>query len=125
VITVSWRGKAVSENRRHVLRDGRLSASREYEAFVEELALAIMAEARRQAGVRIYESMSLIAQLSIGPRMDGQNLLKPICDAIQRSGVLANDRNLRHRALLPDQRHKQGEEDSIMLHLYELEGKGD
>lgn len=134
MISIIWRGRAVSENERHAMRWVReptasgvtlekpvIQAKREYEAFVRDLAYAIMGEARRQAGVKRYESLSLIVQLCIGPEMDGQNLLKPICDAIQRSKILTNDRNIRHRTMLPDERHPQGQTDTVLLSLYELE----
>lgn len=134
MISVIWRGRAVSENERHAVRWIRratatgvtlerpaIKAKREYEAFVSDLAYTIMGEVRRQATVKRYSSLSLLVQLEIGPEMDGQNLLKPICDAIQRSRILVNDRNIRHRAMLPDERHPPGEVDTIHLMLYELE----
>ena len=134
MITIVWRGYVESENERHAMRwvtrtakDGSrvtapvIAPKREYQAFVRNLATTIMAEARRQAGIRKYRSLSLVVQCSIGPLLDGQNLLKPICDAVERSGVLDNDRHLGHRLMLPDERHPKGETDTILLNLYELE----
>ncbi len=134
MISVIWRGRAVSENERHAVRWIRkpdvtgvtleqpaIKAKREYERFVRNLAYAIMGEARRQAGIKRYASLSLLVQLEIGPEMDGQNLLKPICDAIQHSKILANDKNIGLRVMLPDERHPQGEPDTIHLMLYQLE----
>ncbi len=129
MISVRWQGFIVSENRRHAMRikvghagESRavISPQREYQAFVANLATTIMAEGRRQGGVRRYSSLSLLVQCSIGPKVDGQNLLKPICDAVQRSRLLTNDRNIRHRSMLPDERHAEGKVDTIWLSLYEL-----
>ncbi len=134
IISVIWSGFVESENQRHAMRwitrtakdGGRVTApviapKREYQAFVQNLAAAIMAAARRQAGVRRYVSLGLLVQCTIGPQLDGQNLLKPICDAIQRSRILANDRNIGLRVMLPDERHPQGEADTIHLMLCQLE----
>lgn len=135
MIGVFWRGYVESENERHAMRwitrtsnDGTrvtapvIAPKREYQAFVRNLATTIMAEARRQVGVKKYQSLSLVVLCTIGQQLDGQNLLKPICDAVQRSGVLANDRNIRHRTMLPDERHGSGEPDTIWLALYDLQG---
>jgi hypothetical protein len=135
VIRILWRGYAWSENQRHALRWIRtrrsttatpaIVAKREYEIFVQDLATAIMAEARRQVGVRRFQSLSVVVQCTIGQAMDGQNLLKPICDAIQRSKILLNDRNIQHRTMLPDERHGSDEPDTIWLALYELREASD
>lgn len=134
MISILWQGYVWSENERHALRWIRtrrsatvmpvIAAKREYQAFVQDLATAIMAQDRRQVGVRRFSSLSMMAQCTIGPDMDGQNLLKPICDAIQRSRILLNDRNIRHRTMVPDERHPPGETDTILLQLYELAEAG-
>ena len=113
-LTVTWTGKAVSVNRWHVVRRGRIAASREYETFIDSLAWAIKAETSVK-----WAALNLTMQCDVGPLMDDHNLLKPVCDAIERSGLLANDREIRHRILLPATRHKRGRMDTIRLELKE------
>ena len=128
MIAVTWSGKAVSENRRlgirYISRTDRLGRrrkvatiqpTREYEEFVENLAYAIKGEI---AATR-WKAANMIVQCDVGPLMDDHNLLKPIADAVERSGLLANDRELKTRLFFPATRHKRGELDRINLYLME------
>ncbi len=113
-MTVTWTGKAVSVNKWHVVRRGRIAASREYETFITSLAWAIKAAIPEQ-----WAALDLTMQCDVGPLMDDHNLLKPVCDAVERSGLLANDREIKHRHLMPATRHKRGQPDTIRLELKE------
>ncbi len=115
MITVTWTGKAVSVNRWHVVRRGRIAASREYETFIDSLAWVIRAETVGNQ----WEALDMTMQCEVVPLVDDHNLLKPVCDAIQRSGLLADDREIKHRHLLPARRHKRGLADTIHLELEE------
>ena len=88
---IEWSGKLVSENRRHVIRNGRIYAGREYEAFVRSLAWTIRSSTQ-QATPLAHPKVELIVRTK--RRIDKQNILKPVCDAIERAGLVDNDRNL-------------------------------
>lgn len=126
-MTIHWTGKVVSVNQWHALRwiyekgsrtkkKPVIAATKEYEEFINSLSATI-------AGVAFIERMidqpavDLRIQCSLGPRMDDQNLLKPICDAIERSGVVKNDRNIGIKTIVPGERHKQGQDDHIWLFI--------
>ena len=114
-LTVTWTGKAVSVNRWHVVRKGRIAASREYETFIDSLAWTIKGAAISTR----WAALDLTMQCDVGPLMDDHNLLKPVCDAIERSGLLGDDREIKDRHLLPATRHKRGHPDTIRLELKE------
>ena len=119
MIIVTWTGKAITVNKWHGIRYAKgkpyISPTREYETFIDSLAWAIRAE---RVGKQ-WEALDLTMQCEVGPLMDDHNLLKPVCDAIQCSGLLADDREIRHRHLLPARRHKRGQPDTIHLELEE------
>ena len=118
MITVTWTGKAVSVNKWHVVRRGRISPSREYEEFIDSLAWAI------RAGVcgclMPWPALDLTMSCELGPLADDQNLLKPVCDAIERSRLLENDRDIRRKIIEPATRHKRGQPDTIAMCLTEV-----
>ena len=116
MITVTWTGKAISVNKWHVVRRGRISPSREYEEFIDSLAWAIRAE---MAGNQ-WKALDLTMSCELGPLADDQNLLKPVCDAIERSGLLENDRDIKRKVIEPATRHKRGQPDTIAMCLKEV-----
>ena len=123
MITVTWTGKAVSVNKWHVVRRGRIAASREYEEFIDSLAWAIVAEAPKGPDWTVgpgWKALNLTMECRVGPLMDDQNLLKPVCDAIERSGLLENDRDIKRKVIEPATRHKRGQPDTITMYLMEV-----
>ncbi len=118
MITIKWTGKAVSVNKWHVVRRGRISPSREYEEFIDSLAWAIRA---KMVGppCTAWHALDMTMACDIGPLVDDQNLLKPVCDAIQRSKLLENDREIRRKVIEPATRHKRGQPDTIVIQLEE------
>ena len=123
MIIVTWTGKAVSVNKWHAIRyvknKPRIVPTREYETFIDSLAWAIKADIPEWAEPP-WEALNLTMRCEVGPLMDDHNLLKPVCDAIQRSGLLADDKNIQHRHLLPAHRHKRGQPDTIHLEMEEV-----
>jgi len=116
MIAVKWTGKAVSVNKWHMVRAGRIYASNEYKQFIESLAWAIKGE----SGCRVYRKISLIIHVTLNNRMDHHNLIKPVCDAIEQSGIIMNDKNIEDIRLRPAERHRQGEKDEIILMISEI-----
>ena len=124
MIVIRWTGHVVTDNERHALRwvwkNGVKvqvqSPKREYQQFVEDLSMLVMAEARRHGYINL-PSVSLRMQCHLGPQHDDQNLLKPVCDAIERGGVVANDRDIGYKVIVPATRHAKGKLDEILLLL--------
>jgi len=117
MLTVFWKGKAISENRRHVIRNGKISASREYEKFIDGLAWTIRAEAKGQR----YKRLDIAIDSKVNAWVDHQNLCKPICDAVQRSGLIENDKMIGNIWMQEAKRHKKGELDEIWLYFTRME----
>jgi len=115
MITIKWTGKAVSVNKWHMVRAGRIFASPEYEKFIDSIAFTIKAT----AGNTKYDKISLIIHVNINNRMDHHNLIKPICDGIQRSGIIDDDKNIGYVSLLPAERHSQVKLDEIIIMIRE------
>lgn len=117
MITIRWQGKAVSVNRWHVIRGKRIYASKEYEGFINGLSMQIRAE----GGTRQLRGISsLLICACLWKMRDKQNLLKPICDALERSGLIKNDRDIEHIHMLPAEEHKRDELDEIHLFITEV-----
>lgn len=112
MICAVWRGKAVSVNNWHVIRKGRIYASKEYEAFISSIAWAIKVECQQSLG-----HVNLLISSSLNRSFDHHNLSKPICDAIERAGVVENDRNIGIVTLWPPERHKRNEIDEIRIFI--------
>ena len=112
-MTILWQGKVVTENRWHVVRNGRIAASREYEKFIDGLAWTIKAECRDTKLERIDH---LWLDFQIGAKIDKQNLLKPICDALKRSGLIEDDNHqIGYITLLPAAPRQKTDQDMIWL----------
>ncbi len=118
MISVTWTGKAVSVNKWHVVRQGRIYPSREYEEFIDSLSWAIVAAWGRPWVP--WDVLDLTMQCDIGPLVDDQNLLKPVCDAVERSGLLQNDRDIKRKIINLATRHKRGQPDTITMCLMEV-----
>ena len=116
MITVEWKGKAVSVNRWHVVRKGRIYPSNEYESFIDDLAKTVMAFCRRK-----LTRPDVLIVTTVGKMFDHHNLTKPILDALQRGGALENDRDVGKITLMPPARHKRGELDEIRIYMLEAD----
>ena len=117
MLAVFWKGKVITENRRLVIRNGKICPSREYENFIDGLAWTIRAETK---GHR-YKRLSITINSKINAWVDHQNLCKPICDAVQRSRLIENDRKIANIWMQEAQRHKKGELDEISLYFTQME----
>ena len=111
MITLRWTGRTVSVNRWHVVRGGRISPSREYEEFVESLAWAFLAG----SDGRTRAACDISIHCKLRPRIDKQNVLKPVLDALVRAKVITDDRDqIGHIHILPAERVKKGEEEILV-----------
>lgn len=110
-----WTGRAISENRRIAPGNGRFRVNEDYRAFRESLAWMIKPRAEHFAGP---VCVRLILQLN--PRMDAQNVIKPVLDALQDAGVLDDDRQVQRLSLYREDR--KGTEDTIGIVVTEVKG---
>lgn len=95
-----WIGEAVPVNRKTVLGKirtkfgikTRVRTSEEYQKFVDDMAVCFSSLPKfGKAYVALY------MQTRLGPRMDGDGVMKPVLDAIQRSGAVDNDFQVREK----------------------------
>jgi len=93
VIIASWTGKAVSENDRLLPGRGRWRANPAYKAFKESVAWVLRIEQEDMPSIE--EPVSVRLFLELNPKIDAQNVLKPVFDALQLAGVIKNDRQIR------------------------------
>ena len=110
ITILKWSGKAVTENRR---LDGRFYANANYKAFLEHMIWIFKVQA---AGIR-YNYPDILMCVSVNSRVDHHNLHKPILDAIERSGLVDNDKNVGWVRMAPPERHPQGQDDKITIIL--------
>lgn len=118
MIAIRWTGKAVGTNKRHTISrtSGHIINTRAYRTFLEDLAYTIREAA---PGIR-FEKISVVISVSVSNSYDHHNLHKPIMDAIEKSGLLGNDKNILFISWLPPERHKRGEIDEIFLLISEV-----
>ena len=90
-ITVRWEGTPVSANRRLAPGRGRLHASTAYLCFKMAMAARLL-ECGRKVGAAPVE---VDLELTIPPQMDVDAIIKPCLDAIQESGIIDNDRQVK------------------------------
>lgn len=110
-----WAGRAVSENRRLAKGQGRWIPNKNYQAFKESLAWTCKKEADGQS---FQGPVSVRLLLTLNPRIDGQNVVKPVLDALQLAGVIRNDRQVRQFGFYRIDRER-GEEDRIDIFVRE------
>lgn len=88
--------QSVNHNTRPNGQGGRILTD-EHKTFRQEVAYAVY-----QAKIeRLYGQLSVEIRMN-APRMDTDNIVKPILDALQRAGAIANDRNVFHHQVTRD-----------------------
>lgn len=123
MIALAWSGKAVSKNRMHRPAHGRLIHTDEYKSFLESLAFTWIAAKPAINEPLPLKNFSLIVKVSIGSRLDPQNLIDPICDSLERAGIVQNDRALGSLYMPNCVRHAHGMDDQIIVIVDRLGGE--
>lgn len=109
-----WHGRAVSENDRLLPGRGRFRINPEYKGFKESVAWTCKMHLEHFEGpVCVRLSMEL------NPKMDAQNVLKPVFDALQLARVIKNDKQIRFFSCYREDRGPK-EEDSIGITVQDL-----
>lgn len=110
-----WHGRAVSENDRLLPGKGRLIPNKDYKAFKESVAWTCKAHYEHFEG-----SVSVRLFMELNPRMDAQNVIKPVLDALEIAGIIKNDKQVRTFSFYRGDR-KPKEEDRIGILVQEME----
>jgi len=118
MIIASWTGKAVTENDRLLPGRGRFRANPEYKAFKESVAWAVRVEVLDKPPISGPVQVRLFMELN--PGMDAANIIKPVLDAIQLAGAIANDKQVRTFSFHRED-SKPGEWDKIGIAVKEME----
>ena len=90
-----------------------MSLTPEYRAFMEEIACAM-----RMSGKGMISGMfDVELRMNVGPLADHHNFCKPILDAIEKSGLIENDRLAGDVFMPVPLRHKRGLPDEVTIIL--------
>jgi len=95
----------------------RIYVSPAYTRFIEELAMSFMRGAREAQWPMGYEGyVDLEITAWLWRMKDSDGIEKPLCDSLERSGIIANDRQIRHKWLWRHY-HRKNELDMIKIYL--------
>jgi len=122
MIGMEWEGKAVSKNRALQPGRGRLVPTTAYAKFMESLVYTWICQTRRNCAYKAmlpFSRYSVKIKVSVGPRMDPQNVNDAVLDSLEKANVIENDRNLGDFHMSPLPAHKQGEMDRIIVMVKE------
>jgi Holliday junction resolvase RusA-like endonuclease len=109
-----WSGHAVSENRRLSKGRGRWVPNKDYQAFKESIAWVCKAH-----GEFFDCPVSVRLHLVLNPRIDAQNVVKPVLDALEIAGIIKNDRQVRRFQFHRDDCGPK-EDDRIAIYVTEM-----
>lgn len=123
-ITVTWIGKAISKNDRVGVRAikagnkwrGMVYEKAEYKKFKKEISKLFPPN-------YISGYVDLEIFVSLWKMRDTGNCLEPIMDGIEASGIVKNDRYIRH-VKINREYHKRDEYDTIKIVLTEVKEDG-
>jgi len=91
-LMVKWEGRAIAANRRLAQGKGRFYSEPRYQNFINSMAWLLKKKARGQV---LKGDVAVRLELVIPKQMDTDSLIKPCMDALQRSGVIVNDNQVR------------------------------
>jgi len=112
-----WTGRAVSENDRLLPGKGRWKPNPEYKAFKESVAWVLRQEQLDRPPIEGPVCVRLFIELN--PKMDAQNVLKPVFDALELAGVIKNDKQIRIFSCYREDRRAK-DEDHIGIFVREV-----
>jgi len=118
MIVMEWAGKAVSKNRTKGPGRGRLVNTDEYTTLKNSLILVWLEQIRRNKFIEAqlpFSRFSLALKVSVGPRVDPQNVIDAVFDSLEGAAVVANDRSLDSFFMFPATVHEQGKQDRIIV----------
>jgi Holliday junction resolvase RusA-like endonuclease len=110
----TWHGRACGVNKRYVNRSYALST--EYRRFIAGIMLACRIQ---NPCVKATGDIELDIQLAVSPSRDSDSLIKPLFDGIERSGVIANDRQIKRYSVTVCAK-KRGEDDEVRVEGREI-----
>jgi len=116
MIIAFWSGKAVGVNKR-LLWNPRLKRNvpnPKYKAFKESMAWAIVPHKEVITGL-----VDVKLSVSLWKMMDSDSVMKPCLDAIEASGLIKNDSQVKN-ITIEREYHKRGELDRIGFFISEV-----
>jgi Holliday junction resolvase RusA-like endonuclease len=117
---VLWTGKAVSVNRwkePHIISGGKpgMHETKAYREFKSDVAMTIKATGH----TLIVGYYDMVLSVVLWKMIDTANIIKPVQDAIELSGIIKDDRYIRD-VTVRRMYHKKSEMDSIQIELYRV-----
>lgn len=119
MLIVHWTGKAVNKNKRYRFayntEDGKtiLVKTTEYKDWLDSLGWTIKAQIQKR-----YEAFQwIMINATLARTADHHNLVDVVMDALQRCGLIRNDRDAGVVMSMPCEYHKRGEQDEIRLFI--------
>ena len=107
----SWSGKAVGTNKRLDTARGRIYRNAAYKVFLDDLAWTFAAA----GATRFERPVTVYIQEHVHGRRDVDSLIKPVLDALERSGVLASDNLVRE--IRAEKQAKHGGPDRLYVEV--------
>jgi len=124
VQTSTWKGRACSKNRwlqTRAYRDkttgkqkAMMYSTTEYKRFLEALTWQFRADMKPIAG-----KFDIAVKMRVHHMTDDHNFLMPVFDALEKAGIIENDRKAELKIIYPPDRHGNGEDDIIQVWLRE------
>lgn len=114
-LLLHWSGKAYTKNKKgsYNSKTGGHYKNHGYQAFQDGMVLMF----RSQAKGRTFTHPDVMVITCLGRSMDHHNLVEPVMDALQMSGVIGNDRDVGWVSCAPPTRHERGKDDIIEILL--------
>lgn len=114
ILTIEYRGKLVSDNRRIMRsRHGMVINTKQYRNFKHDLKYII--RSRMGSGFETVNEPFGV-RIKVWTSKDAQNLIKPVMDALEIAGSIKNDGLLRELYLVK-QKIKRGLPEQIVIEL--------
>ena len=115
-MTITWIGKAVSENIRLETGYKRWHMTAKYRTFLTSMIWTLkLAWGRKE---QLKNPVRLKISTWLNPRMDMLNVDKACADAVEKAGIIANDRQIWDFRM--DRAKRNGKEDIVIFDIEEI-----
>jgi Holliday junction resolvase RusA-like endonuclease len=119
VIEILYTGKIASDNRRLAkAKSGRFYQPKEYRRSLDDLVTVFKAAAMASIENLPYKGPVGLS-MEVWTLKDGSNVLKIICDALQASGIIKNDRDI--KTYVVDKHKGKRGQDTLRMTVWELD----
>ena len=119
MIVVYWKGRAVLKNQRYRITketketNPKLVKTTSYKKWLDSIGWAI-----KEVTLKRYKNLqSVMISSVLATQADHHNLVDVVCDALEKCGLVQNDRDAGIVMSMPCERHKRGKFDEIWLFI--------